>query len=120
MHLGLNINRIAIRVALMSAVVVASCAKPDIVFVEPTDSRLAHKLRLPEQEWQEIQSEFRKHRGDPIAPDLIVKWWGRSVTSDLVEVGCVDPKDTASGPIFFFRRDEGHWHLLREMSVWYR
>jgi hypothetical protein len=32
----------------------------------------------------------------------------------------VDPKDTKSGPIFFFRRDDGHWHLLREMSVWHR
>jgi hypothetical protein len=113
-------SRIAARLALISTLVVASCAKSEIVFVDPTESRLTYKLRLSEQEWQEIQAEFQKHRGDLIAPELNVKWWGRSLTSGLVEVGCVDPKSPASGPIFFFRRDEGHWHILREMTVWYR
>jgi hypothetical protein len=115
-----HIKRIAILVALVSALAGASCAKPDIVFVEPTDARLAQKLRLSEQEWQEIQSELQKHLGDPVAPDLVVKWWGRSARSGLVEAGGADPKDAASGQIFFFRRDAGHWHLLREMTVWSR
>jgi hypothetical protein len=111
-------GRLVICHALLSAVVLIGCAKSQFVTVDPTDHHPARKLGLSEQEWQEIQSEFRKHQGDLIARDLNTVYWGRSAATGLVEVGCVDPKSPSSGPVFFFRRDDGHWRILREMSVW--
>lgn len=110
--------RIVTSVALLGIVLLAGCDKPEIGSVGPADPQAARKLRLSEQEWQEIQSEFRTHRGDLIARELKVLWWGRSAASGLVEVGCVDPSSPSSGPVYFFRRDDGHWRILREVSVW--
>ena len=36
----------------------------------------------------------------------------------LVEVWCVDPASPESGPVFFFRQDDGRWRMLRETSFW--
>jgi hypothetical protein len=77
---------------------------------------LAHKLELSLQEWQEIQSEFQNQSGE-MKPFK----WGRNSVSGLVEVYCVDPASPSpkrSGPVFFFRRDDGHWRMLREASGW--
>ena len=111
--------RVLAALMMASSTAIATCATPPYTFVDPTESRPAHKLRLSEQEWQEIQAEFQKHRGDLIAPELSVKSWGRNLESGgLIEVMCVDPTATAGGPVFFFRRDEGHWRILRETSWW--
>jgi hypothetical protein len=110
--------RIAICLPLLSLARPAACAKARIVSVDPADPQPARKLRLSEEEWRELQSEFQKHRGGLIARDLKVLWWSRSAITNLVEVACVDPYSPSSGPVFFFRRDDGHWRILREMSVW--
>jgi len=114
----LESRRISMSLLLLGIVLLAGCAGAEFISVGPKDPQPARKLRLSDQEWQEIQSEFRKHRGDLIDPDLNVKWWGRSAITGLVEVACENPKSPSSGPVFFFRRDDGHWRILREISVW--
>jgi hypothetical protein len=109
-------RRIVRRLLLISTLGSTGCATSQIVAFGPTDPQLVQKLRLSAQEWQEIQSEFRKHRGD-----LKVVKWVRSFVTGIVEAYCVDPESPSrGGPVYFFRLDDGHWHMLREVSVWYK
>jgi hypothetical protein len=61
-HMKRRSKRITIRLALIGILVGASCAKSDIVFVDPTASHPARKLRLSDQEWREIQGVSQASR----------------------------------------------------------
>ncbi len=94
-----------------------ACAATEFVKVRPDDPRLVTKLRLSQAEWQEIQAEIRKAQ-DIVDADKQVWVWGRDLQTGFIELWCGNPKTDVSGPVYFFRRDDGHWRLLREMSFW--
>jgi len=106
---------------LVAIVAVVACAKAPLVLHEPNDPRLLQKLELTQQEWHEIHEQFLAHPGIEMPSDLRVLHWGRSSATGFVEVWCghtATASRATSGPVFFFRRSEGHWYLLDEMSEW--
>ena len=108
---------------LFAVLLLSGCAGSQFLRARPTDPDIASKLRLTVQEWQEIQSQFQKRIGNRDTEDLKALYWGRSKTTDMVEVGCADARlgpRPRYGPVFFFAIRDGHWTLLSEMSQWDR
>ena len=118
-----GLSRAVSRSLLIAVVTVLACAKAQLVLYEPNDPRLLGKLGLTAPEWREIQDQFHSHPGLELPSDLRVLRWGRSSVTGFVEVWCehtASASRPASGPVFFFRREDGHWYLLDEMSEWGR
>ena len=105
------------RALLIGMLLLTACAKPMIRGLDAGDPGLVRKLGLSDQEWQEIQTEFRSR---PDYARLKSVWWGRSRVTDAVEVHCADANVSSptQGPVFFFHRFDGHWRLMGEMSEW--
>jgi hypothetical protein len=110
------------RLACVLAVLVAGCAKPQLVLYDPGDPALVKKLGLSAEDWPGLQAQINSHLARQDARDLRVIHWGRSNLTGDIEVWCAHTAPTSpttSGPVFFFRRIGDRWHIItEEMSVW--
>jgi hypothetical protein len=103
-------------------VLLAGCAKPQLVLHEPGDPALVRKLGVSGQEWLTLQTQLTGHLGKQDPADLRVIHWGRSKVTGDIEVWCAHTAPTSpknSGPVFFFRRFAEEWHMVTaEVSEW--
>jgi hypothetical protein len=100
----------------------AGCAKPQLVLYDPADPALIRKLGISSHEWREMQAQVDSLLARSDLSDLRLSRWGRSNLTGDIEVWfahAVPKLPKNSGPVFFFRHFDGQWHLVtEEMSEW--
>jgi hypothetical protein len=92
----------------------ASCANPSPALIDPASPRLAQKLGIREHDWREIHDLIsREHEYSLIylerSPLADVGAWMATKTADGLQM---------HGPVFFYRKHQGHWYRMDEMSAW--
>jgi hypothetical protein len=98
---------------LVALLLVGGCATRH-VFHDIDQPGLERKFRLRETDWIAVRDILKT---DERSRDhsMILAFYER----DLIEVQAAQNPRDDSGPVFFFRKDNGRWQMLAEMSVWY-